>query len=127
MPWEVAGGFTAGTQTASIALEALRVKEGETLLVHGTAAVQLARLGACSAVIGTASEANQNYVRELGATVVVYRDGLKLRVEAPRRGGSTSALVSKSGRSAARLTEAAAGHREIGTGHGRGKIVLTFP
>src|SRR3954467_4712020 len=30
MPWEVAGGFTAGTQTASIALEALRLREGET-------------------------------------------------------------------------------------------------
>jgi NADPH:quinone reductase-like Zn-dependent oxidoreductase len=58
-------------------------------------------------------------------------------------------LVSKSGRSAARLaelaalyakgdlrfhvrraypyTEAVAAHREIETGHGRGKIVLTFP
>ncbi|WP_284750737.1 NADP-dependent oxidoreductase [Amycolatopsis sp. RTGN1] len=186
MPWEVAGGFTAGTQTASIALEALQVKEGETLLVHGaagsvgTAAVQLARLRGAT-VIGTASEANQDYLRELGATPVVYGEGLKDRVASlgvdvvldgaggpaldlslelvkdrsriltlveHGRAADLGVLVSKSGRSAARLaelaalyakgdlrfhvrraypyTEAAAAHREIETGHGRGKIVLTF-
>jgi NADPH:quinone reductase-like Zn-dependent oxidoreductase len=190
MPWEVAGGFSAGTQTASIALELLDLREGETLLVHaaagsvGTAAVQLARLRG-AAVIGTASATNQDYVRSLGATPVVYGDGLRQRVEAaaPRgidvvldaaggpaldlslelvkqrdriltlvdheRAAALGVLVSKSGRSAARLaelaalyakgdlrfhvrraypfTEAAAAHREIETGHGRGKIVLTFP
>ncbi|HEY3464968.1 MAG TPA: NADP-dependent oxidoreductase [Amycolatopsis sp.] len=190
MPWEVAGGFTAGAQTASIALEVLELREGETLLVHaaagsvGTAAVQLAKLEGAT-VVGTASEANQDYVRELGATPVVYGEGLKARVEAaaPRgidvvldgaggaaldlslelvkdrkriltlvdhgRAAELGVLVSKSGRSAARLaelaalyakgdlrfhvrraypyTEAVAAHREIETGHGRGKIVLTFP
>ncbi|WP_439382603.1 NADP-dependent oxidoreductase [Amycolatopsis lexingtonensis] len=187
MPWEVAGGFTAGTQTASIALEALKLRAGETLLVHGaagsvgTAAVQLAKLKG-AAVIGTASASNQDYVRSLGATAVVYGEGLKERV-APLgvdvvldgaggdaldlslelvkdrtriltlvehgRAAELGVLVSKSGRSAARLaelaalyakgdlrfhvrraypyTEAAAAHREIETGHGRGKIVLTFP
>ncbi|MBE1502035.1 NADPH:quinone reductase-like Zn-dependent oxidoreductase [Amycolatopsis lexingtonensis] len=187
MPWEVAGGFTAGTQTASIALEALKLQAGETLLVHGaagsvgTAAVQLAKLKG-AAVIGTASASNQDYVRSLGATAVVYGEGLKARV-APLgvdvvldgaggaaldlslelvkdrtriltlvdhgRAAELGVLVSKSGRSAARLaelaalyakgdlrfhvrraypyTEAAAAHREIETGHGRGKIVLTFP
>jgi NADPH:quinone reductase-like Zn-dependent oxidoreductase len=189
MPWEVAGGFTAGTQTASIALETLKLREGETLLVHaaagsvGTAAVQLAKLKG-AAVIGTASEANQDYVRSLGATPVVYGEGLKARVEAAApqgidvvldgaggvaldlslelvkqrdriltlvdhgRAAEPGVLVSKSGRSAARLaelaalyakgdlrfhvrraypyTEAAAAHQEIETGHGRGKIVLTF-
>ncbi|WP_370966812.1 NADP-dependent oxidoreductase [Amycolatopsis sp. cg9] len=187
MPWEVAGGFTAGAQTASIALEALKLRAGETLLVHaaagsvGTAAVQLAKLKG-AAVIGTASASNQDYVRSLGATPVVYGEGLKERV-APLgvdvvldgaggeafdlslelvkdrtriltlvehgRAAGLGVLVSKSGRSAARLaelaalyakgdlrfhvrraypyTEAAAAHREIETGHGRGKIVLTFP
>ncbi|NBH06931.1 NADP-dependent oxidoreductase [Amycolatopsis sp. SID8362] len=187
MPWEVAGGFTAGTQTASIALEALKLRAGETLLVHGaagsvgTAAVQLARLAGAE-VVGTASASNQDYVRSLGATAVVYGEGLKERV-APLgvdvvldgaggealdlslelvkdrsriltlvdhgRAAELGVLVSKSGRSAARLaelaalyakgdlrfhvrraypyTEAAAAHREIETGHGRGKIVLTFP
>ncbi|GHG23944.1 MULTISPECIES: NADP-dependent oxidoreductase [Amycolatopsis] len=190
MPWEVAGGFTAGTQTASIALEALNLREGETLLIHGaagsvgTAAVQLAKLKGAR-VVGTASEANQGHLRELGATPVVYGDGLKDRIEAAApqgvdvvldgaggaaldvslelvrardriltlvdhdRAAELGVLVSKSGRSAARLaelaalyakgdlrftvrraypyTEAAAAHREIETGHGRGKIVLTFP
>lgn len=190
MPWEVAGGFTAGAQTASIALEVLKLRKGETLLVHaaagsvGTAAVQLAKLEGAT-VVGTASEANQDYVRELGATPVVYGEGLKARVEAAApqgidvvldgaggaaldlslelvkdrkriltlvdhgRAAELGVLVSKSGRSAARLaelaalyakgdlrfhvrraypyTEAVAAHREIETGHGRGKIVLTFP
>ncbi|MEU5264449.1 NADP-dependent oxidoreductase [Amycolatopsis sp. NPDC021455] len=189
MPWEVAGGFTAGAQTASIALETLRLREGETLLIHGaagsvgTAAVQLAQLQGAK-VVGTASEANQDYLRELGATPVVYGVGLKDRIEAAApqgidvvldgaggpaldislelvkdrrriltlvdhgRAAELGVLVSKSGRSATRLaelaalyakgdsrfhvrraypyTEAAAAHREVETGHGRGKIVLTF-
>lgn len=50
MTWEVAGGFSAGAQTAHIALHELRVEAGDILLVHGAAgsvgsvAVQLARL-----------------------------------------------------------------------------------
>ncbi len=187
MPWDVAGGFTAGTQTASIALEVLRVTAGETLLVHaaagsvGTAAVQLGKLAGAT-VVGTASEANQDYLRELGATPVVYGpelrdrlaplgvdvvldgaggDALDVSLELVRdrsriltlvdhdRAADLGVLVSKSGRSASRLaelaalyakgdlrfhvrraypyTEAVAAHREIETGHGRGKIVLMFP
>lgn len=86
MPWEVAGGFTAGTQTAALAMENLDVKSGETVLIHGaagsvgTAAVQLAVLRGAK-VIGTASEANQDYVRELGATPIVYGEGLKERIQ----------------------------------------------
>ncbi|MGK3204075.1 NADP-dependent oxidoreductase [Amycolatopsis sp. MEPSY49] len=187
MPWDVAGGFTAGTQTASIALEVLRLAAGETLLVHGaagsvgTAAVQLARLAGAT-VVGTASEANHDYLRELGAIPVGYGPGLRERL-APLgvdvvldgaggdaldvslelvkdrsriltlvdhdRAADLGVLVSKSGRSASRLaelaalyakgdlrfhvrraypyTEAVAAHREIETGHGRGKIVLMFP
>jgi NADPH:quinone reductase-like Zn-dependent oxidoreductase len=95
MPWEVAGGFTMGAQTASLALEALAVREGDTLLVHGAAgavgtmAVQLAaRAGA--RVIGTAAPDNHDYLRELGATPVAYGDGLADRVRA--LGGVTAAL-----------------------------------
>jgi len=85
MPWDVAGGFTAGAQTAHIALEELRVGPGDTLLVHGaagsvgTVAVQLAGLAGAT-VIGTASAANQDYLRSLGAIPVVYGDGLADRV-----------------------------------------------
>ncbi|MBL1099749.1 NADP-dependent oxidoreductase [Streptomyces coffeae] len=64
---------------------ALRVTEGDTVLVHaaaggvGSMAVQLARhMGA--RVIGTASERNHDYLRALGADPVVYGDGLADRV-----------------------------------------------
>jgi NADPH:quinone reductase-like Zn-dependent oxidoreductase len=188
MPWEVAGGFTAGTQTASMALDQLSVGTGDTVVIHaaagsvGTASVQFAqRLGAN--VIGTASAANQDYVRSLGATPVVYGDGLIDRIRAITSGGVHAALDGAGGaaldvslelvndprrvltlvdhdraaalgvqlvqgrRSAARLAELAAlyadgglrfpvrrklplaqaaeAHREIETGHGRGKLVLS--
>ncbi|MFF9865626.1 NADP-dependent oxidoreductase [Streptomyces sp. NPDC013953] len=66
---------------------ALRVREGETLLVHaasggvGSMAVQIARhLGA--RVIGAARDTGQDRVRELGAEPVAYGDGFKARVRA---------------------------------------------
>ena len=102
MPWEVAGGFTAGTQTASIALEALNLREGETLLVHGaagsvgTAAVQLARLQGAR-VVGTASEANQDYLREIGAIPVRYGEGVADRVRAAA-GGQVDAVFDVAGK-----------------------------
>ncbi|MFD8555717.1 NADP-dependent oxidoreductase [Streptosporangium canum] len=92
MPWEVAGGFTAGTQTAYIALRQLGVGEGDTVLVHaaagsvGTAAVQLARLWGAT-VIGTAREENHDYLRSLGAIPVAYGEGLLERVRALAPGG----------------------------------------
>ncbi|MBO3747940.1 NADP-dependent oxidoreductase [Streptosporangiaceae bacterium NEAU-GS5] len=87
MPWEVAGGFSAAAQTSSIAMEQLGVGPGDVFLVHGasgsvgTVLTQLARLAGAT-VIGTASEANQEYVRMLGAIPVVYGDGLADRVRA---------------------------------------------
>ncbi|MDP9865655.1 MULTISPECIES: NADP-dependent oxidoreductase [Streptosporangium] len=186
MPWEVAGGFTAGTQTAHIALRQLGVGEGDTVLVHaaagsvGTAAVQLARLWGAR-VIGTAREENHDYLRSLGATPVAYGDGLLERVRALAPGGVDMVLDGAGGaalevslqlvkgervvtlveheraeelgvqltqgvRLASRLAEladlyadgrltfhvrrtypldrAADAHREVETGHGRGKVVL---
>jgi NADPH:quinone reductase-like Zn-dependent oxidoreductase len=87
MPWEVAGGFTAGAQTASLALDGLGVAAGDTLLVHGAAgavgtmAVQLAALRGAK-VIGTAAPDNHEYLRSLGATPVAYGAGLVERVRA---------------------------------------------
>ena len=188
VPWEVAGGFTAGWQTARLALSALGVGPGDTLLVNaaagstGTAGVQLARLLGAT-VIGTASGQNQDYVRSIGAIPVVYGEGLLDRVRSLAPQGVTAAidgaggdalevslalvadrkriitlvahdrieklgLASIQGRRSAEalaelialyaagttqwhvrrtypLEEAAAAHREIETGHGRGKIVLT--
>ncbi|MBG0815494.1 NADP-dependent oxidoreductase [Planomonospora sp. ID82291] len=97
MSWEVAGGFTAGTQTAHIALEQLDPGEGDTLLVHaaagavGTAAVQLARSRG-AVVIGTAREENHDYLRSLGAVPVAYGAGLEERVRAAAPGGVDAVL-----------------------------------
>ncbi|MFD0585558.1 NADP-dependent oxidoreductase [Dactylosporangium darangshiense] len=97
VPWEVAGGFTAGWQTARLALSAIGVGPGDTVLINaaagatGTAGVQLAGLLGAS-VIGTASEANQDYVRSLGAIPVVYGEGLAGRVRALAPQGITAAI-----------------------------------
>jgi NADPH:quinone reductase-like Zn-dependent oxidoreductase len=189
VPWEVAGGLTAGVQTAELAIDGVGLAEGETLLVHGaagsvgTAAVQIARRRGAT-VIGTAREANHDYLRDLGAIPVVYGEGLADRVRALAPGGVDAALdgagghalevsmelvsdrsrivtlvehgraaelgvrlvqgdrsAERLGRYAAlyaegaftfpvrrtyRLEEAADAHREIETGHGQGKIVITI-
>ncbi|HEY1178251.1 MAG TPA: NADP-dependent oxidoreductase, partial [Phytomonospora sp.] len=87
MPWEIAGSLSASGQTAHVAMEFLGVGEGDTLLVHaaaggvGTMAVQLARrLGAT--VIGTASERNHGFLREIGAEPTTNGEGLVERVRA---------------------------------------------
>ncbi|MFJ3792094.1 NADP-dependent oxidoreductase [Kitasatospora sp. NPDC090091] len=188
MPWDQAGALSASGQTAHTALTELKVGRGDTVLVHGasggvgTAAVQLARAWGAT-VIGTASERNHDYLRELGAVPVAYGEGLVERVRAVAPQGVDAAfdaagrgaleasveLVAdrdrigtvtdhataarlglrqlRAQRSAARLTElvelweagglrveiaaafplerAADAHRTVGTGHVRGKVVLT--
>lgn len=97
VPWEVAGGLTAGVQTAELALDDIGLGAGDTLLVHaaagavGTAAVQIARRRGAT-VIGTAREANHDYLRSLGAIPVTYGDGLADRVRALAPGGVSAAL-----------------------------------
>jgi NADPH:quinone reductase-like Zn-dependent oxidoreductase len=77
---------TAG-EAAKRALDLLGVNAGETVLIHGasgsvgTIAVQMA-VARGATVIGSASEANQDYVRSLGAIPVVYGEGLVDRVRA---------------------------------------------
>ncbi|MEU4323927.1 NADP-dependent oxidoreductase [Nonomuraea dietziae] len=185
VPWEVAGGLTAGVQTAELALDAIGVREGETLLIHGasgsvgTAAVQIARRRGAR-VIGTGREENHDYLRSLGATPVVYGEGLADRVRAlgqvdaaldgagghalevslelvkdparivtlveHGRAAELGVKLVQAGRTAERLAryaaliaegaftfpvrraypldQAAEAHREIETGHGRGKLVI---
>ena len=97
LDWAIAAAIPAGGETARRALGLLGVGPGETLIVHGAAgnvgtfAVQLAT-DAGAIVIGTASEANQDYVRALGAVPVVYGDGLVERVRALAPGGVDAAL-----------------------------------
>jgi NADPH:quinone reductase-like Zn-dependent oxidoreductase len=187
MLWEVAGGLSGAGQAAHTAVEALGVGEGDTFLVNGaaggvgTVAVQIARHRGAT-VIGTASESNHAYLRELGAIPVTYGEGLIERVRALAPQGVDAALDAAgeeglraavelvedknrigtiasvavyeelgvrwlgSQRSAARLAdlvslyaqgdlrihvratyplqEAARAHKDVESGHGRGKVVL---
>jgi NADPH:quinone reductase-like Zn-dependent oxidoreductase len=118
VPWEVAGGFTAGWQTARLALTAIGVGPGDTVLINaaaggtGTAGVQLAGfLGAT--VIGTASAANQDYVRSLGAIPVVYGDGLADRVRALAPGGIDAAVDGAGGEALETSLELVKDHKRI--------------
>ncbi|RZU51645.1 NADPH:quinone reductase-like Zn-dependent oxidoreductase [Krasilnikovia cinnamomea] len=98
MPWEIAGGFSGNAQGAHLALQAMGVGKGDTVLIHaaagalGTLAVQLARAWGADRVIGTASEANHEYLRKLGAVPVTYGEGLVERVRAVAPEGVDAAL-----------------------------------
>jgi enoyl reductase len=98
MPWHEAGALSASGQTASTALDRLRVGEGDTVLIHaaaggvGSFAVQIAKARG-AAVIGTASEKNHDYLRSLGATPVVYGNGLVERIRGVAPHGVDAALV----------------------------------
>jgi NADPH:quinone reductase-like Zn-dependent oxidoreductase len=81
LDFPTAAGLVAAAQTASGALRELGVRAGDVLLVHaaagsvGTLAVQLARLAGAT-VIGTASPANHDYLRGIGAIPVAYGESL---------------------------------------------------
>ncbi|MEI7030546.1 NADP-dependent oxidoreductase [Streptomyces pratensis] len=85
LSWEEAAALPVAAGTASRVLDELAVAEGETLLLHGASggvgsmAVQLAAARGAT-VIGTASPANHDYLRVLGAIPVAYGDGLVERV-----------------------------------------------
>ncbi|MET7715946.1 NADP-dependent oxidoreductase [Streptomyces sp. NPDC005407] len=85
LDWAAAAALPVATETAQRVLDLLGVQAGETLLLHGAAgavgaaATQLA-VAAGVTVIGTASTAGHDYLRELGATPVAYGDGLVARV-----------------------------------------------
>ncbi|GHC79104.1 NADP-dependent oxidoreductase [Streptomyces flavofungini] len=84
---EAAGLPLAGLTAYQVITKALAVTAGDVVLVHAAAggvgafAVQLAR-HAGARVIGTASERNHAFLRELGAEPVTYGDGLAERVRA---------------------------------------------
>lgn len=87
LDWAAAAALPVATETTYRALEPLALRPGETLLVHGaaggvgTVAVQFAVARGVK-VIGTASDANHERLRALGAVPVRYGDGLVERVRA---------------------------------------------
>lgn len=187
--WRTAGTLSASGQTAHTALERLGARKGETLLVHGAAGgvgsmmVQLAKIRGLN-VVGTASSANHDYLRRLGAVAVAYgggqldriktaapqgidlvldaagHDNLRTAVELVPDRTRIATIVDmelakeldcqwvSSDRSAARLREladlcaenqlvvtvratyrldeASDAHRDVETGHGRGKVALVI-
>jgi NADPH:quinone reductase-like Zn-dependent oxidoreductase len=87
LDWAVAAGAGVVAEAAERVLRLLGVKEGSTLFVDGGAggvgsvASQIAKAGGAM-VIASASEANQDYLREIGAIPVVYGKGMVDRVRA---------------------------------------------
>ena len=102
--WTEAAALPVAAETALRVLGLLEVTQGDTLLIHGaaggvgTVAVQLA-VARGAIVIGTASEANHDYLRELGATPVLYGEGLVDRVRAAAPDG-VDAVFDAAGRGA---------------------------
>ena len=92
-----AAGFPIPVETAIRILDQVGVKAGQTLVVSGasggvgSAVLQIARDRGIT-VIGTASAANEDYVRSLGATPTTYGDGLVERVRALAPDGVDAAL-----------------------------------
>jgi NADPH:quinone reductase-like Zn-dependent oxidoreductase len=92
LSFEQAAAIGVPVGTAYQALKSLGVGQGTTLLIHGgsgavgQAAIQFARAWGAT-VLATASESNQERVRELGATPLVYGPGLVDRVRAAAPAG----------------------------------------
>jgi NADPH:quinone reductase-like Zn-dependent oxidoreductase len=97
LDFAAAAALPAAVETATRALDQLGVESNGTLLINGasgsvgSAAVQLAVVRGAR-VIGTASPANHEYLRSLGAEPVAYGEGLTGRVRALAPNGVDRAL-----------------------------------
>lgn len=97
LDWAVAGGIGLVANTAKRAADSLNLGPGDTVLVTaaaggvGVMAVQFAK-AAGATVVGTASEANHEFLRGLGVVPVSYGDGELDRLRAAAPGGYTAAL-----------------------------------
>ena len=87
--WAVAAAAGTVAETAERVLRLLDVREGSTIVIDGGAGgvgsvtTQFAKARGAT-VIASASEANQDYLREIGAIPVVYGEGMVERVRALR-------------------------------------------
>ncbi|MCH7230126.1 NADP-dependent oxidoreductase [Glycomyces sp. L485] len=95
--WETAAALPLVGLTALQSLDAVRVKQGDTVLVHaaaggvGSVAVQIAKARGAR-VIGTASTSNHDYLLSLGVEPVEYGNGLLERLRGLAPDGIDSAL-----------------------------------
>ncbi|MGZ4602686.1 MAG: NADP-dependent oxidoreductase [Kineosporiaceae bacterium] len=103
--WAVAGGAGVAGETSERGLRLLGVGAGATIFIDGGAggvgsvAVQMAR-GRGARVIASASEANHDYLREIGAVPVLYGEGVADRVRAAA-GGPVDAVFDVAGKTPA--------------------------
>jgi NADPH:quinone reductase-like Zn-dependent oxidoreductase len=115
-----AAALPAAVETATRALDQLGVGRGATVLVNGasgsvgSAAVQLA-VARGARVIGTASPANHDYLRSLGAQPVAYGEGLAGRVRALAPDGVDLALDAAGSGVLPELIELAGGPEHVVT------------
>jgi NADPH:quinone reductase-like Zn-dependent oxidoreductase len=85
VPWEVAGSLAVAGTTASAAVRAVHLGQGDTVVVSGaaggvgTVAVQLA-VNAGATVIGLASEDHHQWLVDHGVIPVAYGDGVVERI-----------------------------------------------
>jgi NADPH:quinone reductase-like Zn-dependent oxidoreductase len=100
--WAVAAAAGVAGETSERGLRLLDVNTGDTLFVDGGAggvgavAVQMA-LARGANVVASASEANHDYLREIGAIPVLYGQGLAERVRAAA-GGPVAAVFDVAGK-----------------------------
>jgi NADPH:quinone reductase-like Zn-dependent oxidoreductase len=100
--WAVAAAAGVAGETSERGLRLLGVKAGDTLFVDGGAggvgavAVQLA-LARGARVVASASQANHDYLREIGAIPVRYGQGVAERVRAAA-GGPVDAVLDVAGK-----------------------------
>ena len=100
--WAVAAAAGVAGETSERGLRLLEVSAGDTLFVDGGAggvgavAVQLA-LARGAKVVASASQANHDYLREIGASPVLYGQGVAERVRAAA-GGPVDAVFDVAGK-----------------------------
>jgi NADPH:quinone reductase-like Zn-dependent oxidoreductase len=100
--WAVAAAAGVAGETSERGLRLLDVEAGDTIFVDGGAggvgatAVQMA-IARGARVIASASEANHDYLREIGATPVLYGEGVVARVK-DAAGGRLDAVFDVAGK-----------------------------
>lgn len=122
LDWAVAGGIGLVGNTALRSTSSLELGPRDTVLVTAAAggvgllAVQFAR-AAGATVVATASPANHEFLRSLGAIPVAYGDGelQRLRDAVPHRAASSSAAPSGA---------APSGYTAMLDHHGRSSVLL---
>jgi NADPH:quinone reductase-like Zn-dependent oxidoreductase len=100
--WAVAAAAGVAGETSERGRRLLGVKAGDTIFIDGGAggvgavAVQMA-VGRGARVIASSSEANHDYLREIGAIPVLYGDGVAGRVR-DAAGGQVDAVFDVAGK-----------------------------